>query len=83
MPKTSSPVLILLPTDFEGIEALADLALDVRWSWNHAADQIWKQLAAEMWEFTHSPWAFCKVWPRIESSGYLPIPHIVLGRRFA
>jgi starch phosphorylase len=46
----------LLPTDIEGIESLAELALDVRWSWNHAADQIWKQLDSDAWELTHSPW---------------------------
>ena len=34
-----------LPTDIEGIDSLAELALDVRWSWNHATDSIWPQLA--------------------------------------
>jgi len=24
-----------LPTDVEGIDSLAELALDMRWSWNH------------------------------------------------
>ena len=46
----------LLPTDIEGFEDLAELALDVRWSWNHAADSVWKQLDADTWELTHSPW---------------------------
>lgn len=39
-----------------GFEDLAELALDVRWSWNHAADPIWKQLDNDTWELTHSPW---------------------------
>jgi starch phosphorylase len=45
-----------LPTDVPGIEALVALALDVRWSWNHAADALWKRLDASTWELTHSPW---------------------------
>lgn len=39
-----------------GFAELAELALDVRWSWNHAADPIWRQLDNESWELTHSPW---------------------------
>lgn len=34
----------LLPTDIEGFGALAELALNIRWSWNHAADELWQQL---------------------------------------
>jgi starch phosphorylase len=45
-----------LPQDIIGIERLADLALDMRWSWNHAADEIWQQLDADLWELTHNPW---------------------------
>ena len=37
-------------------EALEELALDLRWSFNHSADKIWKQLDAELWELTHNPW---------------------------
>ena len=37
-------------------EALADLALDLRWSFNHAADQLWESLDAELWDLTHNPW---------------------------
>jgi starch phosphorylase len=45
-----------LPTEIDGIGSLMELALDVRWSWNHAADEIWKHLDPEFWELTHSPW---------------------------
>src|ERR1700733_11252148 len=37
-------------------DALTDLALDLRWSFNHSADQLWEQLDAELWELTHNPW---------------------------
>ena len=50
------PVYSLLPTDLEGFDALAELALDMRWSWNHAADRLWRQIDPELWELTHNPW---------------------------
>src|SRR6202167_5996660 len=37
-------------------DALTDLALDLRWSFNHSADQLWERLDAELWELTHNPW---------------------------
>ena len=46
----------LLPLDIEGIDSLAELALDIRWSWYHAADKIWQQLDPALWELTHNPW---------------------------
>ncbi len=46
----------ILPSDNEGMETLAGLALDLRWSWNHAADELWEQLDQQLWELTHNPW---------------------------
>ena len=46
----------LLPTDVDGFDSLAELALDMRSSWNHAADNIWQNLDPRQWEFTHNPW---------------------------
>jgi len=43
-------------TDVEGFDSLAELALDMRSSWNHATDQVWRQLDRELWELTHNPW---------------------------
>ncbi|HZZ57359.1 MAG TPA: alpha-glucan family phosphorylase [Opitutaceae bacterium] len=40
----------------EGFDALAELALDLRWSWNHAADHLWRDLDPALWELTHNPW---------------------------
>ena len=34
----------------EGFDSLAELALDMRWSWNHAADEVWRKLDPAMWE---------------------------------
>jgi starch phosphorylase len=38
-----------------GIEALSDLALDLRWSWNHSAETLWEELDPELWALTHNP----------------------------
>ena len=46
----------LLPMDIEGVGALAELALDLRWSWNHAADELWQQLEPRLWELTQNAW---------------------------
>jgi starch phosphorylase len=54
-PFHSTPVHDLLPQT-EGFDALAELALDMRWSWNHATDTIWRELEPELWEITHNPW---------------------------
>ena len=28
----------------------------MRWSWNHATDEVWRQLDPALWEFTQNPW---------------------------
>ena len=43
-------------TDVEGFDALAELALDLSWSWNHATDQVWRQLDPVLWNLTSNPW---------------------------
>ena len=53
----SKPIYSLLPTDVEGFDSLAELALDMRWSWNHATDEIWRQLDPALWDLTYNPWA--------------------------
>jgi starch phosphorylase len=45
-----------LPREIEGFDSLAELALDLRWSWNHCADEVWRRLDPELWEFTQNPW---------------------------
>ena len=45
-----------LHADVEGFGFLAELALDMRSSWNHATDQVWRQLDPVLWELTQNPW---------------------------
>ena len=40
----------------QNFDALTRLALDLSWSWNHSADEIWKKLDPELWELTANPW---------------------------
>src|ERR1035437_1308432 len=54
--RVSHPIYSLLPTEVEGFDSLAELALDMRWSWNHATDKVWRQLDPALWELTKNPW---------------------------
>ena len=54
--RISHPKQRLLSTDVEGFDALAELALDMRSSWNHATDQVWRQLDPALWDMTKNPW---------------------------
>jgi CheY-like chemotaxis protein len=37
------------------LELLAELALDLRWTWSHASDALWQTLDPELWELTITP----------------------------
>ena len=54
-----SPMRRVLPDDLESLEELSDLAnlaLDLRWSWRDWNDPIWTRLDPELWARTHNPW---------------------------
>ena len=55
-PPADRPIYSLLPRDVEGFDCLAELALDMRSSWNHAGDKVWRLLDPELWELTQNPW---------------------------
>lgn len=42
--------------DIAGFDSLCELALNLRWSWNHATDRLWEQLDAAQWNLTQNPW---------------------------
>lgn len=54
--RVSHPLYNLLPTEIQGFDSLAELALDMGWSWNHATDEVWRQLDSELWDITQNPW---------------------------
>ena len=49
----STPLAGALP---ENLQALTELVLDLRWTWNHEADALWRMLDEELWERTENPW---------------------------
>ncbi len=38
------------------LKTLTELALDLRWAWNHAADSLWEQIEPELWRATNNAW---------------------------
>lgn len=50
------PANYFLPSVPEGLGGLSELAMDLRWSWNHEADRLWEQIAPELWARTGNPW---------------------------
>jgi len=72
--RVSHPIYAFLPTEIEGIDSLVDLALDMRWSWNHSADEVWKQLDPELWDLTHNPWVILQTVSRDQLQRVLADP---------
>jgi len=52
----SNPTYTNRPSETEGGDALAALALDLGWTWDHSADELWGRLDRELWELTRNPW---------------------------
>jgi starch phosphorylase len=50
----TGPARDSLPTEIDGYDSLTELALDVRCSWNHAADKVWRQLDPGLWGKTET-----------------------------
>ena len=38
------------------LAVLAELALDLRWTWSHAGDALWRMVDAEAWTLLQNPW---------------------------
>jgi starch phosphorylase len=51
------------PSDWfkvDGVDALAELALNLHWSWSHAADELWEALDKDLWAATQNPWVILR-----------------------
>ena len=46
------------------LAALGELTLDLRWTWSHEADALWRLLDGESWERTRNPWIMLKNTPQ-------------------
>ncbi|HFD87974.1 MAG TPA: alpha-glucan family phosphorylase, partial [Gammaproteobacteria bacterium] len=51
-----SPYDILRPDLPEALSDLHALALDLRWSWSHVADDLWRYIDEDLWYQTQNPW---------------------------
>jgi starch phosphorylase len=63
----------MIPTD-EGSDRLEELALNLRWSWNHGADDLWRALDADLWESTQNPWVILQTVSRDKVKAILAQP---------
>jgi starch phosphorylase len=72
--RASHPIYSLLPTEIAGFDSLAELALDMRWSWNHATDEVWRQLDPDLWAITNNPWVVLQTASRDRIAGVLGDP---------
>ncbi len=43
------------PAPPRGLEALTELAMDLRWTWNHSGDELWRRLDPALWALTYHP----------------------------
>jgi starch phosphorylase len=44
----------------DGVDELVELALNLHWSWNHAADELWEALDKDLWASTQNPWVILR-----------------------
>jgi glycogen phosphorylase len=47
---------MLINEENRELEGLVDLALNLRSSWHHGADELWAQIDPTLWALTASPW---------------------------
>lgn len=59
------------------MDALKKIALDLRWSWNHAADDLWAQLDPDLWDQTRNPWVMLQTVSRERLNRLIADPKFV------
>jgi starch phosphorylase len=56
------------------MDELAELALNLHWSWNHRSDEIWESLDSELWQSTQNPWVILRTVSREKIRSLLATP---------
>ena len=74
MKRNSKNIYGLWPSDVEGFDSLTELALNMRWSWNHEADQLWKELDPDLWNLTRNPWVVLQTVSREQLEKKMKLP---------
>jgi starch phosphorylase len=64
-------------SDDDNLALLRELALNLRSTWNHAADELWAQIDPELWALTSSPWVV------LQSASPARLRELVATRDFA
>jgi starch phosphorylase len=57
-----------------GMDDLKELALNLHWSWNHLADELWEALDPYLWEMTQNPWVILQTVSTKKAQGLLATP---------
>jgi starch phosphorylase len=57
-----------------GMDELKELALNLHWSWNHVADELWEALDPYLWEVTQNPWVILQTVSRKKAEALLATP---------
>jgi starch phosphorylase len=52
---TTAPSSPSQPIPPQGLAALTELAMDLRWTWNHSGDELWRRLDPALWALTYHP----------------------------
>jgi len=60
---TTSPGSSSQPKPSQGLDALTELAMNLRWTWNHSTDELWQRLIPNLWALTHPPSAMPQTIP--------------------
>jgi glycogen phosphorylase len=64
----------LASADVDGFDSLTELALDMRSSWNHSTDQVWRLLDPVLWDITRNPWVILQTVSRAKLQSMLADP---------
>ncbi|MEO6983183.1 MAG: alpha-glucan family phosphorylase [Edaphobacter sp.] len=57
-----------------GVDALNELALNLHWCWNHAADALWEALDSSLWQATQNPWVILQTVSKDKTKALLATP---------
>ena len=74
----STPAFSSPPSETTTLDALTELALDLRWSFNHSADKLWERLDPDLWDLTHNPWVVLQTASEEKLQSVTTDPHFQL-----
>jgi starch phosphorylase len=70
----NDPKAVTVWSKIDGVDTLAELALNLHWSWNHGSDELWKRLDAETWASTQNPWVILQTVSKVKIEAALAEP---------